>query len=108
MITQTKEKELGTNLPVISMLYGTESSVDARVQGGVPAPTVVHLEMRISPRIFERKNETTLIGYSGAWGKLIHEKNLKWEISWHFPLRLVYGSQGGALWFTQWIRIGWR
>ncbi len=23
------------------------------------------------------------MGYSGAWGKLIHEKNLKSKISWH-------------------------
>ncbi len=34
---------------------------------------VVHLDLRISPRIFE-KFETVLMGYSGAWGKLIHEK----------------------------------
>ncbi len=29
--------------------------------------------LRISPRIFE-KIETALMVYSGAWGKLIHEK----------------------------------
>jgi hypothetical protein len=33
------------------------------------------IELRISPRIFE-KFETALIGDSGAWGKLSHEKNL--------------------------------
>ncbi len=32
-----------------------------------------HLELRISPRIFENF-ETALMVYSGAWGKLIHEK----------------------------------
>jgi hypothetical protein len=26
------------------------------------------------------------MGYSGAWGKLIHEKNLQSKISWHCPL----------------------
>ncbi len=31
------------------------------------------LDLRISPRIFENF-ETVLIGYSGAGGKLIHEK----------------------------------
>jgi hypothetical protein len=31
------------------------------------------VELQISPRIFE-KNGTALTGYSGAWGKLIHEK----------------------------------
>ncbi len=25
--------------------------------------------------------------YSGAWGKLIHEKNQKQKISWHFPFK---------------------
>ncbi len=35
--------------------------------------TVVHLELRICSRIFE-KFETALMVYSGAWGKLIHEK----------------------------------
>jgi hypothetical protein len=41
---------------------------------------VVNLELRISPRIFE-KFETALMVYSGAWGKLIHEKNQKQKIS---------------------------
>jgi hypothetical protein len=35
---------------------------------------VVHLELRISPRTFD-KFETVLMEYSGAGGKLIHEKN---------------------------------
>jgi hypothetical protein len=32
--------------------------------------------------------------YSGAWGKLIHEKNLKSKISWHCPFKgwLTYGD----------------
>jgi hypothetical protein len=38
--------------------------------------SVVHLDLRISPRIF-KKFETVLMGYSGAGGKLIHEKNQK-------------------------------
>jgi hypothetical protein len=35
---------------------------------------VVHLELQTSPQINE-KFETALMVYSGAWGKLIHEKN---------------------------------
>ncbi len=31
------------------------------------------------------KFETVLMGYSGAGGKLIHEKNQKENISWHCP-----------------------
>ncbi len=31
-------------------------------------------DLRISPRIFKKKFETVLMEYSGAGGKLIHEK----------------------------------
>jgi hypothetical protein len=41
---------------------------------------VVHLDLRISPRIFE-KIQMILMLLSGAWGKVIHEKNLKQKIS---------------------------
>jgi hypothetical protein len=34
---------------------------------------VVHLDSRISPRILE-KFEMTQVLFSGAWGKMIHEK----------------------------------
>jgi hypothetical protein len=27
------------------------------------------------------------MGYSEAWGKWIHEKNLKFKISWHYPFK---------------------
>jgi hypothetical protein len=43
-----------------------------KTQNGALIP-VVHLDLRISPRIFE-KFETVLMGYSGAGGKLIHGK----------------------------------
>ncbi len=35
---------------------------------------VVHLDLRIYPRIFEKNFKVVLLGYSGAGGKLIHEK----------------------------------
>ncbi len=35
--------------------------------------TVVHLDLRISSRIFE-KFDMVLILFLGSWGKLIHEK----------------------------------
>ncbi len=59
---------------------------------------VVHLHLRISLGIF-KKFEMTLMLFSGAWGKMIHEKNLKqkardtvplihplisWEIVWYW------------------------
>ncbi len=47
---------------------------------------VVHLELWISPLIFKKKFETSLMGYSGACGKLFHDENLKLKISWHCPL----------------------
>ncbi len=34
---------------------------------------------------FSKKFEMVLMGYSGAGGKLIHEKNQKQKISWHCP-----------------------
>jgi hypothetical protein len=34
---------------------------------------VVHLELRISPRIFD-KFEMALMVYSGVWGRFIHKK----------------------------------
>ncbi len=40
---------------------------------------VVHLDLRISPRIFEKiRNDPNVI--IRAWGKVIHEKNLKKKI----------------------------
>ena len=41
---------------------------------------VVHLDLRISPR-FSKKFEMILMLLSGAWGKVIHEKNLRQKIS---------------------------
>jgi hypothetical protein len=41
---------------------------------------VVHLELQISPQIF-KKFETALLVHRGVWGKLIHEKNQKSNIS---------------------------
>ncbi len=36
-------------------------------------------------REFSKKFETVQVEYSGAGGKLIHEKNQKQKISWHCP-----------------------
>ncbi len=44
----------------------------------VSATPLVHLELRISPRIFEKIRKALLV-YSGAWGKLIHEKKTEVE-----------------------------
>jgi hypothetical protein len=50
----------------------------------------------------EKKFETTLMEYSGAWGKLIHQKTLKLKISWHCPfkysqMRYVQGGSSTGL-----------
>jgi hypothetical protein len=44
-------------------------------------------------REFSKKFETALMVYSGAWGKLIHEKNQKQKISWHCPFKRFYKSR---------------
>ena len=41
-------------------------------------------------REFSKKFETVLMGYSGAGGKLIHEKNQKRKISWHCPFKDMF------------------
>ncbi len=46
-------------------------------------------ELRIFLRI-SNKFETALMEYSGAWGELIHEKNLKSKILWHYPFKLSF------------------
>ncbi len=40
-------------------------------------------------REFSKNFETVLMGYSGAGGKLIDEKNQKRKISWHCPFKLM-------------------
>jgi hypothetical protein len=42
---------------------------------------VVHLDLRIYFREFSKKFKMTLMLFSGAWGKMIHEKYLKQKIS---------------------------
>jgi hypothetical protein len=42
---------------------------------------VVHLDLQISPGIFEIIRNDPIILFSGAWGKTIRKKNLKHEIS---------------------------
>jgi hypothetical protein len=39
---------------------------------------------------FAKKFETALVVYSGAWGKMIHEKNQKSKILWHCPFKTPY------------------
>ncbi len=53
----------------------------------VSTTPMVHLEPRISPRIFEKIRNGRNGIYSGASGKLIHEKNQKSKISWHCPIK---------------------
>jgi hypothetical protein len=48
---------------------------------------VAHLDLRISPRIFE-KFEMTLMLFSGAWGKLIYDKK-KTEVKHLVTLSLL-------------------
>jgi hypothetical protein len=40
-------------------------------------------------REFSKNFEMILMLFSGAWGKVNHEKNLKQKISWHCPFKRV-------------------
>ncbi len=57
-------------------------------------------------REFSKKFETTLMVYSGAWGKLIHGKKQKSKISWHCPFKLEVGSAWGSASFWIWCQSG--
>jgi len=48
---------------------------------------MAHTFSREYLREFSNKFEAVPMGYSGAWGKLIHEKNLNSNISWHCPFK---------------------
>jgi hypothetical protein len=79
---------------------------------------VLHLDMRISLRIFEKIwNDPNIIFM--AWGKIVHEKNLKLKISWHCPFKDPhYGEawarsleslmEGHNWFFNQFVEIPWR
>ncbi len=41
---------------------------------------------------FRKKFEKALMGWSGAWGKLIHVVKLKSKISWHCPFKVQLGD----------------
>ncbi len=51
-----------------------------------------------------KKFETALIGYSGAWGKLIHEKNLKSKISVHCPFKPTAASASFTWYQTSYLK----
>ncbi len=53
-------------------------------------------------REFSKKFETVLMEYSGAGGKLIHEKNQKQKISWHCPFKC---SNLTLLFYTRVLKI---
>ncbi len=55
-------------------------------------------------RKFLKKFETFLIGYSGAGGKLIHEKNQKQKISWHCPFNHT-SLKSIPMWSNKSIRL---
>ncbi len=66
------------NLPLVSLIPAAIfPPVSLSLMSLIP---VVHLDLRISPQIL-KKFETVLMGYTGAGGKLIHEKNQKQKIS---------------------------
>ncbi len=59
-------------------------------------------------REFSENFETAPMGYSGAWGKLIHEKNLKSKISWHCPFKVtVFLTMAVIAVIWDWDRASW-
>ncbi len=47
-------------------------------------------------REFSKKFEMALMVFSGAWGKLIHEKKQKLKIWWHCPFKIYLLADSAA------------
>jgi len=45
---------------------------------------------------FSKKFEVAIMVYSGAWWKLIHEKNQKSKITWHCPFKWQHITARGS------------
>jgi hypothetical protein len=57
--------------------------------------TQVNLDLRISPRIFEKiRNGPNGILWGWGGGELIDEKNQKQKISWHCPFKRGFLEEG--------------
>ncbi len=67
---------------------------------------VAHLELE-NLREFSKNFETALMVYSGAWGKLIHEKNQKSKILWHCPFKKLEIWEESQLKILQLIGVRW-
>jgi hypothetical protein len=71
--------------PVLFILVANLTLVWSTLLANLPLVwliPVVHLDLRISPQIFEKiLNDPEVI--AEAWGKMIRDKNLKQKISWH-------------------------
>ncbi len=51
---------------------------------------------------FRKKFVKVIMGYSGAGGKLIHEKNQRQKISWHYPFKYRQTNLSSS---TQWALL---
>ncbi len=74
--------------------------------------TAVRLELWIYPWVFE-KIQNALMGCSGAWRKMIHEKIRKLKISGHCPFKSgvpylpLPGSDRRLMLSANWCKMGW-
>ena len=66
--------------------------VHGKLAAGVVVP-LVHLELQISLQILEKKNWNDPNAIIRGLGKMIHEKNQKQKILWHYPFKLLGSGQ---------------
>ncbi len=65
------------------------SLIPAAILPKVSLIPVVHLDLRLSPRIFEKfRNGPNAILW--GWGEADHQKNQKQKISWHCPFKCAW------------------
>jgi hypothetical protein len=72
--TNKHKRNWWQNLPPVSLIPAAVlSPLLLTPVANLPTVTMMHLDLRISPRIFEKIRNDPML-FSGAWGKVIHEK----------------------------------
>jgi hypothetical protein len=78
-LTPVENLPLVSTTPAVPVAKFAAGVVDTGGKFTTGTGGAVHLHLRISPRILE-KVKMTLMLFSGAWGRMIHKKNLTQKI----------------------------
>jgi hypothetical protein len=70
-----------SSIPLAKFAAGVVDIVGKFATTLIDTVAAVHLDLQIFPQIF-KKFEITLTLFSGAWGKMIHEKKSRDTVPW--------------------------